>query len=178
MKRFLIGYGLKTILALVLVAAGSSLGVTSTTYANSGSLGPIKLINEHSLKALSVIGWDKQADGALIQQSTNVYADYQEWYLDYLDNGYYHIRNAVSGDLLDVDGSSSSDGANVIQWPSNNGWNQQWQLTPTGEKDSWIIKNRNSGKLLDVSGKSTSDGAQAIQWSANGGHNQHWYFLS
>ncbi|WP_189009360.1 RICIN domain-containing protein [Paenibacillus marchantiophytorum] len=53
----------------------------------------------------------------------------------YLGNGYYHIRNVGSGDLLDVRGASSSDGANVIQWPSNYGWNQEWELVGTGEKD-------------------------------------------
>lgn len=177
MKQFLVRYGLISFLVLVLVASISSYTVTSTSYA-SGTPVALKLINEHSLKALSVSGGDKQAAGALIQQFTNVEADYQKWYLEYLGNGFYNIRNVGSGYLLDVSGASSSDGANVIQWLSNDGWNQQWEIIATGEKDSVKIKNRGSGKLLDVSGQSTSDGAQAIQWNDNGGHNQHWYLLS
>lgn len=177
MKQFLFRYGLITFLVLVLVGSISSYAGTSTSYA-SGTPVALKLINERSFKALSVSGGDKQAAGALLQQFTNVEADYQKWYLEYLGNGYYHIRNVGSGYLLDVSGASSSDGANVIQWPSNDGWNQQWEIIATGENDPVKIKNRGSGKLLDVSGQSTSDGAQAIQWYDNGGHNQHWYLLS
>ncbi|MEC0227600.1 RICIN domain-containing protein [Paenibacillus alba] len=180
MKRFLIRYGLIAIVALVLVVTSSSPAVTPTTYA-SGTPVALKLINVHSLKALSVSGWDKLADGALIQQYTNLEHDDQKWYLENLGNGYYNIRNAASGDLLDVNGASTSDGANVIQWPSNNGWNQQWQLIPDHNHDrgeSWFIKNRNSGKLLEMSGASTSDFGQAIQWYDNGGENQRWFFLS
>ncbi|BFT69588.1 RICIN domain-containing protein [Paenibacillus sp. P36] len=177
MKQCLIRYGWITILVLVLVASISPFAGTSTSYA-SGTQFALRLINERSLKALSVSGWDKQAEGALIQQFPNVEGDYQKWYLEYLGNGYYHIRNVGSGYLLDVSGVSSYDGANVIQWPDNNGWNQQWEIIGTGENDPVKIKNRGSGKLLDMSGQSTSDGGQAIQWYDNGGHNQHWYLLS
>lgn len=167
------------VMALVLIGSAAPSTFISTTQATPGA---VKLINSHSFKALSVSGWDKQADGALIQQFTNVNANYQEWYLENLGNGYYHIRNVASGDMLDVSGSSTSDGTNVIQWPNNDGWNQQWQLIPVLDAhstgDAWKIKNRNSGKLLEISGQSTSDGGQAIQWEDNGGYNQQWYFLS
>jgi len=31
--------------------------------------------------------------------------------------------------MLDVEKGSTADGGNVIQWTSNNGYNQQWQIT-------------------------------------------------
>lgn len=138
MKRSLIRYGLKTILALVLVVSASSLALTSTTHA--GVPIPLRIINEHSNKVLSVSGADSQADGALIVQYIDQGLDYQKWYLETAENGYYNFRNIASGDLLDVNGSSSSDGASVIQWPSNTGWNQQWELIPTGEKTRIKLK--------------------------------------
>lgn len=173
MKRVQIRYGVKMFLALLLVVSASSLALTSTTHA--GVPIPLKIINEHSNKVLSVSGADSQADGALIVQYNDQGVDYQKWYLEIAENGYYNFRNIASGDLLDVNGASSSDGASVIQWPSNNGWNQQWELIPTGEQNLYKIKNRASGKLLDISGQDKTSGAQAIQWSDNGGHNQHWY---
>lgn len=173
MKKSLIRYGLKTFLALVLVVSASSLALPSTTHA--GVPIPLRIINEHSNKVLSVSGADSKADGALIVQYIDQGVDYQKWYLETVENGYFNFRNIASGDLLDVNGASSSDGASVIQWPSNNGWNQQWELIPTGEQNSYKIKNRASGKFLDISGQDKTDGAQAIQWSDNGGHNQHWY---
>jgi hypothetical protein len=39
-----------------------------------------------------------------------------------------NVVNRNSGWLLDVNGSSTSPGANVIQWNSNGGANQQWGL--------------------------------------------------
>ncbi|OMD45953.1 RICIN domain-containing protein, partial [Paenibacillus odorifer] len=79
--------------------------------------------------------------------------------------------------LLEVSESSTSDGANVIQWPDNGGWNQQWKIVPTNQDrgDSSYIINRGSGKYLDMSGQSTSDGGQAVQWDFNGGANQRWF---
>jgi hypothetical protein len=65
MKRFQIRVVFIAILSLVLVVSASPLGVTSKTYASEAPVA-VKLINEHSLKALSASGWDKQADGALI----------------------------------------------------------------------------------------------------------------
>ncbi|WP_158082002.1 hypothetical protein [Paenibacillus ferrarius] len=58
MKRLLSRFGLIAILALVLVVSVSSPAVTPKTYA-SGTPVTLKLINVHSLKALSVSGSDK-----------------------------------------------------------------------------------------------------------------------
>lgn len=138
MKRVQIRYRVKMFLALVLVVSASSLALTSTTHA--GVPIPLKIINEHSNNVLSVSGADSQADGALIVQYIDQGAEYQKWYLEIAENGYYNFRNIASGDLLDVNGASSSDGASVIQWPSNNGWNQQWELIPTGEKTCIKLK--------------------------------------
>ena len=41
---------------------------------------------------------------------------------------YFTIINANSSLLMDVSGASQSNGAAIIQWPSNNGQNQQWSL--------------------------------------------------
>ncbi|HEY1165036.1 MAG TPA: RICIN domain-containing protein [Chitinophaga sp.] len=42
--------------------------------------------------------------------------------------GYYKIINRNSSISLDVNGNSTANGANVIQWPWNAGANQQWQV--------------------------------------------------
>ena len=60
------------------------------------------------------------------------------------------------------------DGAQMIQWPDNGGYNQQWQLVDLGNGYYKVI-NRNSGKLLDVNGGSTQGAAKVIQWPDNGG---------
>ncbi|REE89063.1 galactan endo-1,6-beta-galactosidase [Paenibacillus taihuensis] len=87
--------------------------------------------------------------------------------------GYYKLVNRNSGKLMDVSQGSTSDGADVIQWTDNSGYNQQWQFVSTGS-GYYKLVNRNSGKVLDVSGQSTADGGNVIQYTDNGGTNQQW----
>ena len=42
--------------------------------------------------------------------------------------GYYTVANQLSGMVLDVRNKSTADGAQIIQYPSNGGTNQQWSL--------------------------------------------------
>jgi hypothetical protein len=90
---------------------------------------------------------------------------------------YYHLVNRNSGMVMDVNGASTSAGANIIQWPNNGGTNQEWSLQPTGDGYYYLV-NRNSGLVLDVTGASTAQGTQLIQWSNHGGTNQEWSLVS
>jgi endoglucanase len=86
---------------------------------------------------------------------------------------YYRFLNLNSGLAMDVNGGSTANGANIIQWPQNGGNNQQWIVTDNGGGYYKII-NRNSGLALDVNAGSTANGAGIIQWPWNGGNNQQW----
>jgi len=85
---------------------------------------------------------------------------------------YYRLLNVNSRLALDVNGGSTANGANIIQWPQNGGNNQQWIITANGS--NYKITNRNSGLVLDVNGGSKASGAGIIQWPWNGGNNQQW----
>ncbi|HYC86976.1 MAG TPA: RICIN domain-containing protein [Chryseosolibacter sp.] len=86
---------------------------------------------------------------------------------------YYRLVNRNSGKVADVNGGSTADGAQVIQWQYNGGTNQQWQLVHIGE-GFYRVVNRKSGKNLDVNGGSLNAGANIIQWPTNNGRNQQW----
>ncbi|WP_147302958.1 RICIN domain-containing protein [Marinoscillum furvescens] len=86
---------------------------------------------------------------------------------------YYRIVNRNSGQVLDVNGASTANGANVLQWPWNGGDNQLWEIVDLGTGYSRII-NKNSGLDLDVNMGSSTNGATVIQWPWNGGNNQQW----
>jgi O-glycosyl hydrolase len=88
-------------------------------------------------------------------------------------NAYYTLVNANSGLVLDVAGSSTADGARVIQWPENGGWNQQWAVIGLGT-GIYKLVNRNSGVILDVSNGSTLEGASIIQFHDHDASNQQW----
>ena len=86
-----------------------------------------------------------------------------------------YLTNANSGQVLDVDGASTANGAEIDQYPNHSGTNQQWTLTQVSG-NVYTLKNINSGKCLDVPGQSSTEGLQLDQWTCNGGTNQDWAF--
>ncbi|MFD7453806.1 RICIN domain-containing protein [Kitasatospora sp. NPDC059827] len=85
------------------------------------------------------------------------------------------IKNVNSGQVMDVNGWSTADGAAVNQWPSTGGANQQWSFVPVSGQ-LYEIVNRNSGKALEVPWSSHWRTTAADQSTYNGGNNQLWYF--
>jgi mannan endo-1,4-beta-mannosidase len=83
------------------------------------------------------------------------------------------IVSQSSGKVLDVPGSSSTNGTRIQQFTSNGNANQRWQFVHVGS-GLWKIVSESSGKVLDVPGFSTTDGTQIQQFTDNGGSNQRW----
>ncbi|GAB3979636.1 hypothetical protein GCM10029978_075540 [Actinoallomurus acanthiterrae] len=86
---------------------------------------------------------------------------------------WYVLVNRNSGKAIDVNGASTADGANLIQWDRSNAYNQQFQFVDAGG-GYYRLKARHSGKVVDVNGASTADGAQLVQWSDYDGTNQQF----
>ena len=89
---------------------------------------------------------------------------------------YYGILNRLSGRCLADSAASLADGAPMILWDWQSGWEQEWQLVPV-DSTYYKLVNRNSGKVLDDSGGSLANGTQMIQWDAWGGANQEWQLI-
>lgn len=90
-------------------------------------------------------------------------------------NAYYNVRAKISGKVLDVEGASTANGANVQQWAlySAND-NQKWQFKDAGDGYYYVVA-KHSGKVLDVKGASTADGANVQQWTLyTANNNQKW----
>lgn len=114
------------------------------------------------------------ADGNRQQQFPCEGGDQQLWdfrpVTDAADT--YTVVNAQTGKCLDVNGSSSADGAAVQQWTCLPGArNQQFALrkvTYSGNDphDRQLVA-RHSGKCVDVSGVSTAVRATVHQWTCN-----------
>lgn len=88
----------------------------------------------------------------------------------------YKLINRNSGKSLDVNGGSTADGADVIQWTYHGGNNQRWVITDVGG-GSYRIINVNSGKALEVYDFSTADGGNVVQWTYHGADNQLWEII-
>lgn len=87
----------------------------------------------------------------------------------------YTLHNQQTGDVMDVNGQSTTPGAQVIQWEQNGGANQSWTLS-AGPDGTYTLVNGNSHQVLDVNGASTAAGAVLVQEPAAGTADQEWRF--
>lgn len=76
--------------------------------------------------------------------------------------------------VLDVTGSSASDGANVALHQANGQLNQRFKLTYDSETGYYTITNTFSGKVLDVKSGDASNNANVQQWNPNNSLAQRW----
>jgi sucrose-6-phosphate hydrolase SacC (GH32 family) len=92
---------------------------------------------------------------------------------DVQDGATYRIQSASSGKILEVDGGSTSDGANVQQWEWTGADRQKW-IAHELRDGVFRFENVASGKMLDVRDAGTANGDSAVQWDWWGGDNQQW----
>ncbi|WP_346136211.1 non-reducing end alpha-L-arabinofuranosidase family hydrolase [Lentzea roselyniae] len=86
---------------------------------------------------------------------------------------WYVLVNRSSGKALDVNGASTADGANLIQWSRTNANNQQFQFVDSGS-GYYRLRARHSGKVADVFNWSSADGAAVVQWADGDSANQQF----
>jgi len=96
--------------------------------------------------------------------------------VDTITAGTYVIRSVMTNKCIDVDSSSTADGAKVQQWDCNGTNAQRFVVTPTSGGYFSII-NVNSNKGLDIKEASVSANALVHQWSYGGGTNQQFRFV-
>ena len=86
-----------------------------------------------------------------------------------LQAGTYIISNVASGRVIDVDGLSAADGANVHLWDNFDAANQRWHATAVGENVFELVS-QHSSACLDADNGSDN----VHQWSCFGSNNQRW----
>ncbi|WP_086832260.1 RICIN domain-containing protein, partial [Streptomyces sp. NRRL B-24572] len=140
---------------------------TKTSATDWSSTATYRVTSAKTGKALSVTA------GALGFATPGAGAE-QQWIRSTAGDGHATLVNSATGQLLDVSGESTADGAPVGVYRPTAGANQSWTFRSTAA-DVWQTPVfRHSGKCLDVAGVSTADGAQVFQYGCNGGANQQW----
>jgi hexosaminidase len=79
----------------------------------------------------------------------------------------------TGGEAMDVPGSATSTGTQLVIWAAHTGDNQRFVLTQNAD-GSYTMRNVHSGLCVDVNGGSAEAGAAVIQWTCHGGANQNW----
>ena len=89
---------------------------------------------------------------------------------------HYKIVNRNSGQVLDVNGWSTTNGGIIDQYTDNGGANQQWSFVSTN--GGYKLVNVHSGLVLDDPAGSKTNGTQLDQWNDTNGSNQWWNVVS
>ncbi|WP_139255167.1 RICIN domain-containing protein [Hymenobacter psychrophilus] len=94
-----------------------------------------------------------------------------QWRLEPAGSGMYRLMVPGSNKVLEVLGSSTSNGAPASLWTYYSGYNQQWKVEPTGDGYFKLISKNGRNKAL-TDKDSTDGGIQ--QWRYSGKLTQQW----
>ena len=93
---------------------------------------------------------------------------------DLPEGRYYIVNNKYRDRVVDVYGSSTEDGANVLLYQKGDVTNQQFTIE-RNDDSSYTIVAEHSGKAIEVPGASRENGASIKQCARNGSDAQRWY---
>lgn len=93
-----------------------------------------------------------------------------------VQDGLYTLTPACApNSRLDIQGKSTSNGANAHIWKAYDDTSQIFSITAEGD-GYYLITSDHTGKRLDVTNAKTSSGTNVQQWSANDNAAQRWAF--
>ncbi|MEV6672057.1 RICIN domain-containing protein [Streptomyces sp. NPDC051162] len=94
--------------------------------------------------------------------------------VSHADNPYWQLGSGGAGKCLEIENSSSSNGARAQQWSCGSQTGSYWKFRNRG--DGWYSLENFSGKCLEVADSRTDNGAPVQQWSCAGNDTQEWKF--
>lgn len=94
----------------------------------------------------------------------------QQFDISATSGGYFKIVNVGNAKALDVSGSSTADGAQVVSYTWGGGNNEQFFFQKNGQ--GYVIQPRHSGKCIEIKDWSGDAGGLLQQMSCAGGSNQ------
>ncbi len=96
-----------------------------------------------------------------------------------VSDGVYIIGSTVdTTKLIDVDGGSFDNGANVQLYTANNSIAQKWSVAYDDSNGYYVVSAAVSGDVIDIPGANTSEGTGLWQYAKNGTAAQLWSIRS
>ncbi|WP_258098583.1 RICIN domain-containing protein [Marinoscillum pacificum] len=95
-------------------------------------------------------------------------------------NGTYTLVNRSNGNVIQINGGSSTAGANLEAGSSTGATNQQWNVIPVdarigGDFSYFTINNAQNNLAPDIYNYSLDNGGNIVVWDDTQGENQQWY---
>lgn len=115
----------------------------------------------------------RRADKQMLQQWPGNGALNQQWDVEDAGGGYFYLRSAETGKVLEA--VNTRDGASISAKREPSGRDdQKWRIVNLSNGESLIVAR--SGKALDVADNSRSEGARLQIWGEHRGANQRFRF--
>ena len=102
-------------------------------------------------------------------------SDEELFYVKYLGNGYYSIKNKYSGKFVHIKNEWIAN-INVHQWNGSKSSNARWYLEDAGN-GYFYLKNKGNKAYLDNSGGTIAKGNNVWSYEFNGTRAQMWMFI-
>ncbi|QLE75267.1 hypothetical protein FGW37_30020 [Streptomyces rectiverticillatus] len=109
-----------------------------------------------------------------LKEGTKEYDGYMVDIVDRKVDYETQLINKNSNKCLEIDGSSTQNGARAQQWECKGQPGAEWVLKPDPGGLFWNIVNQNSGKCLEVADSRVDNGAPVQQWDCAGNQTQKW----
>lgn len=138
--------------------------ITPLDHLSGGDWSYFKVAAAHSGKSPDVYNFSFDLGGNIVQWDNGGSAGglNQQWYFEYVEDGWFYIRSRWSNKCVDVAGVSSADGANIHQWDPLGGYNQMWRLLPAGAAIEFTAPSAPTGLNAAVNSNSVN-----LTWNAN-----------
>jgi hypothetical protein len=116
------------------------------------------------------------SNGTNIQLWASNSTNAQKWQVLRTKDGFYIIKNILSGSTIDLSNAKTANGANIQLYSPNSTCAQKWQIEPL-ENDNWKISSACSAAyVIDVSAANSTIGTNVQIWQSNGTNAQKWRF--
>ena len=175
---------------LDVAGASTALGATVQQYTSNGTNAQLWYFTDsgngyytiHSVLGTCLDVWSANtANGTMIDCYAYNGTNAQKWKLTKaeskpLENGTYSITNPSTNKVLSVDGSFTTDGANVYVTGNQNLSSQRFELTYVSNGYYKILA-EHSEKSLDIPAGNSASGVNLQQYSWNGSNAQLWKFV-
>ena len=122
---------------------------------------------------LMTVANSSTADAATVYQYANQNTDNQKWKFDKNTEGYYFLSpKHAPAKVLDINGGSTANGANAIQYAKTGGTNQQFAVAEVGCPAG--VQALESSQILSFEGKLDNRKA-VLQWVVNSDDLKDYY---
>jgi hypothetical protein len=125
------------------------------------------ITSAHSGKAADVLNWSlDDATNIIVWDDTK--GANQQWYFQYVEDGWFHIRSRHSAKCLNV----SADGSTIIQSDVNGQAEQQWRFLPVDAEVEFVEPTAPTDLTLTA-----NPGSVRLNWTASAAHDVAGYTI-